>query len=106
MQYANVFQPGPKLPATPIAGAATAIVTGGVPVVVFPAGTIRNGAFIRLDISSTGTLFVSMVGPAGTVPSGTNEVIYGGSTWEAPGPLLTAVTANSTEPLAFTAVSW
>lgn len=80
------------LATTPVVGLATSIVTGGVAVTVFAAGSIVDVADIVNPISSTEPLYVDLVHKA-SIGASSSIPLEPGQAYRVSGPITTAVTA-------------
>lgn len=96
----------PALPSTPIAPAASQIVTGGVAVTVFPARSIVTVADIINPPSATEPLYIDIVATA-AAGSATSVPLAPGQAYRISGPIATAVTAvGATAGHSFVALSY
>ena len=93
------------LPSTPVIGAATAVVTAGTPVTVFPANSIVQQGQITNPPDAPGILYVDPTGAAPAAGSGSTFAIMQGQSYLVPLRTTTAVKAVSAySGHAFTAV--
>jgi hypothetical protein len=97
-------------PKTPAAPAAFTIATGGVAVTAFAGGTIVNGAVITNPAAASESLFIDFVNAAQTAVPGTLGTCFElkpGQSFEVPGGIASAVSANAvTAAHAFSAVRY